>query len=216
MLALAPKDYQHPLWLHPSLVCSESQDPMSVFDDCYQEAALNKLIVDANTVNLATVSADGQPSNRMVTMKAYDGEGFVFFTNPTSHKGQDLTANPKVSLCFFWEALNRQIRVEGLVSFIGCAEADVYFARQPREQQVRAWVSEQSKSLDNLRQLKRDVTRLTKEFGTLRIPRPPSWSGYHVKPHSIEFMHREAFGLDKREIYHLAANHGWTHEFLSP
>jgi len=216
MLALAQKDIHRPLRLHPSLVCHEVFSPMPRFDDWFQEVDLNKQISDARTVNLATVSATGQPSNRMVTMKDYDSEGLVFFTNPTSNKGQDLTANPKVSLCFFWEPLNRQIRIEGLVEFVSCEVADAYFSKQSRQEQVRAWVSEQSRTLDNLAQLKRDVERITQEFESLRIPRPASWSGYKVKPHTIEFMQREAHGLDTREVYQLAANSGWTRECLSP
>lgn len=110
-------------------------------------------------------------------MKAYDADGLVFFTNPDSHKGEDLRANPKVALCFFWDALNRQIRIEGRASFISEEEANVFFSKLPRVEKVRAWVSEQSKALNNLEQLKHEIMRLTQEFGDLRIPRRPLGPG---------------------------------------
>lgn len=155
MLALVANQPRPSFTHNSNLVCHQIGNPMPLFDAWYQEAALNEQILNPSTVNLATVSETGQPSNRVVTMKEYDSEGFVFFTNPTSHKGQDLTKNRKASLCFFWEALNRQIRVEGLVSFISCEDADAYFSKQTRQQQVRAWISEQSKALDDLGQLKK-------------------------------------------------------------
>lgn len=202
--------------LHLHLIYQESFDPMTQFDEWYQQAALSREIAHADTVNLATVSPAGQPSNRMVTMKEYDCDGFVFFTDPSSHKGRDLEDNPKVALCFFWEPLNRQIRIEGRAGFVSCEEADFYFSQQPREQQIRAWVSDQSTALDSLSQLKSEVLRITKEFGSLHIPRPPSWTGYKIRPHSIEFMERHKFGIDSREIYHMTANHGWAKEKLCP
>lgn len=202
--------------LTPELIPSKALNPMSVFQTWFQEAALNRQIIDANSVNLATVSPCGQPSNRIVTMKEYDTHGFVFLTHSKSHKGQDVSQNPKVSLCFYWEPLERQVRVEGRVVSVSCREADTYFAKQPREHQVRAWVSEQSNTLKNLSELKQDILRHTQDFGDLRIPRPPSWTGYRVQPDMMEFWQRGEFGIDSRDCFLLDAEETWARVLLSP
>lgn len=195
---------------------SKTLDPMAIFQTWFQEAALNRQIIDANSVNLATVSPCGQPSNRIVTMKDYDLQGFIFLTHSNSHKGQDVSGNPQVSLCFYWEPLEQQVRVEGRVVPVSCREADAYFVKQSREHQVRAWVSEPSKTLKNLKDLKQEILLHTQDFRKLKIPRPPSWTGYRVQPEMIEFWQRGEFGIDSRECYILGAEEIWSHVLLSP
>lgn len=200
----------------PALRYPDASNPMSMFDEWYQEAANNHTITEADAVNMATVSDEGLPSNRMVTLRGYDSLGFVFFTNHNSPKGEDLKANAKVALCFYWSTLGKQIRVEGHAHPVNCQEADTLFSALPRENKISAWVSEQSQPLDSPIDLVRDVAHYTERFAGVRVPRPSSWLGFRVFPATMEFWSRGAQGLHNRNYFELDSADRWNRSFLSP
>ena len=200
----------------PYLVYTQPLNPLTTFQQWFQEAARDHRIDNAGVVNLATVSPSGLPSNRMVTLKKHDASGFVFFTHNSSHKGEDMKANPRTALCFYWAPLGKQIRVEGRVQPVGCEDADTYFSELPRRDQVRAWISDQSKPIASASQLDHEIMRHTERFDGVRIPRPASWTGFRIVPHTIEFCERGEFGTYHRQSYVRNADNTWTREALAP
>lgn len=170
---------------------------------------------DPTAVALATSSADNQPSVRMVLMRGWDERGFKFFTNVTSRKGQELAANPRAALCFHWEALQRQIRIEGRVEHVTEEEVDAYWASRPRESRIGAWASKQSEALDERQTLVERVARYDAKFPGDEIPRPDFWNGFRVIPQRIEFWHGLPARLHERDAYELVDG-VWTHQLLYP
>jgi pyridoxamine 5'-phosphate oxidase len=164
---------------------------------------------------LGTVSADGQPSVRIVLLKAVDERGFVFYTNYESRKGRELLARPQAAMCFHWQPLERQVRVEGVASPVSAEEADAYFASRARGSQLGAWASLQSQVMDSPELLDVRVREMERRFERGPVPRPPYWSGFRIAPTRIEFWHNMPSRLHERRVY-LREPEGWRVESLYP
>jgi pyridoxamine 5'-phosphate oxidase len=171
---------------------------------------------DPNAMALATIDASGRPSLRIVLLKSVDDQGFVFFTNRESRKGEALKANPAAALCFHWKSLRRQVRIEGPVERVSDAESDAYYTTRPLGSRLGAWASQQSRPLESRSFLANRVASLEKEHeGQAEIPRPPYWGGYRVRPNYYEFWHDGAFRLHTRLVYELG-DKGWTRRMIYP
>jgi pyridoxamine 5'-phosphate oxidase len=173
---------------------------------------------DANAMVLATVDPAGRPSARYVLLKGLSDDGFVFYTNRTSHKAVDLDANPAAALCFGWLDLNRQVRVEGRVTQVDDAESDAYFASRPRGSQLGAWVSQQSAVIADRSVLESGLAQVTERFDGRDVPRPPRWGGYRVIPDVIEFWQGRTNRLHDRLRYTRDPDEptGWRIDRLAP
>ncbi len=191
-----------------------ARDPIALFAEWYEEA-LNCGLKNPTAAALATVDGNGQPSARMVLLKGYDEQGFVFYTNTESCKGEHLRANPRAALCFYWPPLDRQVRIEGSVEPVSDDEADAYFATRPRQAQIGAWASAQSRPLESRFALEKQVAKFVAKFAVGTVPRPPYWSGYRISPERIEFWRQGTFRLHERLLYRRSAD-GWTTERLFP
>ncbi len=181
----------------PALTEREDVDPFARFAAWLKEAEASEPN-DPNAMALATVDETGLPDVRMVLLKGFDAQGFVFFTNLESAKGRELAAVPKAALCFHWKSLRRQVRIRGPVEPVSADEADAYFATRPRGSQIGAWASEQSRALESAFALEKRVAEFTARFGFGTVPRPPHWSGFRVRPLSIEFWRDRPFRLHER------------------
>lgn len=177
-----------------------SVDPVARFAVWLDEARA-KEINDPEAMAVATVGQDGMPSLRMVLLKDFDTRGFVFYTNFESKKGTQLLAHRKAALLFHWKSLRRQVRIEGDVEVVTDAEADAYFASRPRGSQIGAWASLQSRPMEGRFALEKRVAEYTLKFGLSAVPRPPHWSGFRVKPVTIEFWHDRPFRLHERLVH---------------
>lgn len=170
---------------------------------------------DPNAMTLATVGADGRPSARVVLMKDFDQQGFVFFTNYQSRKGRELIGQQVAALCFYWPSLDQQVRVEGDVSQVSAAESDAYFASRARISQLGAWASQQSETLDARATLEGRLKALTEKYEGQAVPRPPHWGGFRLAPRAIEFWRAGEFRLHDRFRYAKAGD-GWDVSQLNP
>ena len=164
---------------------------------------------------LGTVSEDGQPSVRIVLLKAVDERGFVFYTNHESRKGTELLAHPKAAMCFHWQPLERQVRVEGTTRAVSSEEADAYFASRARGSQLGAWASLQSRPIATPGDLEARVAEMEARFAGASVPRPPHWSGFRLVPQRIEFWRNMPSRLHRRDVY-LREPEGWRQETLYP
>jgi pyridoxamine 5'-phosphate oxidase len=185
------------------------------FDKWWQEATTST-IDEINAMTLATATPDGKPSARIVLLKGYDDNGFVFFTNYESNKGKELAANPNACLVFFWKELERQVRLEGRVEKVSNEESDAYFFSRPQGSQVGAWASPQSTVIDNREVIEANVTKYTSQFELQPLQRPPHWGGYRLKPQLIEFWQGRESRLHDRLQYTLQTNNDWKIERLAP
>ena len=189
-------------------------DPMARFAEAFARAKQTEPH-DPTAMSLATATPDGVPSVRMVLLKGVDPRGFVFYTNRDSRKGVELKANGRAALCLYWPALGEQVRVEGTVERTGDDESDAYFASRPRDSQLGAWASRQSRPLAAHDLLLERFADLQADYQDRDIPRPRWWGGYRVVPERIEFWTSGPHRLHKRELYTRDGD-GWRVELLNP
>lgn len=166
-------------------------------------------------MTVATVDVEGGPDARMLLLKGCDERGFVFYTNLESRKAQALRKDPRVALCFFWAALEKQVRIRGRTALVSEEEADAYFASRPRLSQISAWASKQSRTMGGYFELEAAVAKTALRFGAGTIPRPPFWSGFRVAPEQMEFWHGKPYRRHHRILYVRTAD-GWQTQFLYP
>jgi pyridoxamine 5'-phosphate oxidase len=190
-------------------------DPIRQFEVWFEQAQAANL-PEPNAMTLATATPDGQPSARIVLLKAYSTSGFTFFTNYDSRKGRELAANPRAALLFFWSELQRQVRIEGTVERISEAESDAYFLSRPLGSRLGAWASWQSEVIAGRDLIERRVQELAARYADGEVPRPPFWGGFRVRPLAIEFWQGRLDRLHDRLRYALAAAAAWRLERLSP
>lgn len=192
------------------------QDPFAYFTRWFDEAQAHAGIAEANAVNLATSGANGRPSNRMVLLKSYDAQGFVFYTNLQSRKAGQLQENAFAAMCFYWEVLGKQIRIEGSITPVSDAEADAYFASRPLKSRIGAWASQQSKPLKSQAALLAEIAKQTARFATQTVPRPEHWSGFRLVPDRMEFWQKGEYRLHQRECFTREKGEDWQSQLLYP
>lgn len=190
-------------------------NPIEQFEQWFADAKAHPHIKEPTAMSLATATKKGAPSARIVLLKEVDARGFVFYTNLGSRKSKELLENPQAALCFYWAALDRQVRVEGLIEPVTDAEANAYFASRARESQIGAWASRQSEALVAREALLQAIVHYTAEFAGRDVPRPPHWGGWRVAPQRIEFWQQGEFRLHEREVFRLT-QHGWETSGLYP
>jgi pyridoxamine 5'-phosphate oxidase len=189
--------------------------PIQQFQKWWDQA-IKADILEPNAMTLATASADGLPSARIVLLKGFHERGFVFYTNYRSFKAMQLEENPKASLLFHWKELERQVRIMGVIEKIPANESDEYFNSRPVGSRVGAWASPQSQVIENRQWLEKEFEKRIKEFENNTIPRPPHWGGYLVKPVIIEFWQGRYSRLHDRIQYSLEEDGNWKIERLAP
>ena len=191
-------------------------DPFKLFEKWFDEAK-KKEINDPNALALGTASKAGIPSVRMVLLKGFDNNGFVFYTNLNSQKGNELRDNPNATMCFHWKSLLRQIRVVGTLKLVDDKTADDYYNTRTYESRIGAWASKQSSVLKNREELLDSIEIFKKKYNDKdNVPRPDHWSGWNLKPSSIEFWLDGDNRIHERLKYSLDENNNWVKKLLSP
>ncbi|PYE90578.1 pyridoxamine 5'-phosphate oxidase [Phyllobacterium leguminum] len=195
---------------------TQAQEPFQLFAEWLSDAAKSEPN-DANALALATVDENGMPNARMVLLKDFDERGFTFYTNYESQKGREILASQKAAMCFHWKSLRRQVRIRGPVEQVSDSEADAYYASRPRGSRIGAWASKQSRPLEGRFALEKAVAEYTARHAIGEIPRPPHWSGFRLRPVSIEFWHDRPFRLHDRVVFTRETSEGgWEKARLYP
>jgi pyridoxamine 5'-phosphate oxidase len=191
-----------------------SHDPVALFRTWFQEA-IDSGVEQAQAMTVATIDADGSPDARMMLLKGMDERGFVFYTNMQSAKARAVLRDPRVALCFYWENIDKQVRVRGRAEMVSDKEADAYFATRPRLSQISAWASKQSQTMRGYFEFEVEVAKAALRFGIGEVPRPTFWSGFRVVPDRMEFWKQKPFRRHERVLYH-RTNEGWQTQWLYP
>ena len=192
-----------------------NDDPIAQFEQWLKQV-VDANIPDPTAMTVATVDAQGQPSQRIVLLKHLDTKGFVFYTNTESRKAGELTHNPKISLHFPWHFIERQVKVCGVVEKLSIAEVTQYFSSRPKESQIAAWASAQSRPISSKQVLMQKFAEMKSKFASGKIPLPSFWGGYRVVPHEIEFWQGGEHRLHNRFVYQKQSDGQWQIQRLMP
>jgi pyridoxamine 5'-phosphate oxidase len=185
---------------------SSQTNPIQLFGQWFNDANKSGILLP-ESMSVSSCDNNGQPSSRMVLLKEFDEQGFVFYTNYASRKSQDLTENHKIALLFHWNVLQRQVRIEGVVEKVTREQSEKYFHSRDRGSQIGAWASKQSSPLANKEALKKQEIYYTEKFAGQPVPLPEFWGGWRIKPHYIEFWQGRANRLHDRICFELAQTH---------
>ncbi len=191
------------------------KSPIAQFEKWMKDAIASKIVVEPNAMTLVTATPDGKPSARVVLLKSFDKEGFVFYTNYESRKAMELEVNPQACIVFDWHVMERQVRIEGIVKKVSSEESDRYFNARPESSQLGAWISPQSSFIDGRQELEDRKTKIENQFEEKPITRPPHWGGFVLKPHTIEFWQGRQSRLHDRLIY-MKTEEEWILRRLAP
>lgn len=195
---------------------TEENEPFTLFGMWLKDAETSE-INDPNAVALATVDENGLPNVRMVLLKEFDTRGFVFYTNFESQKGREILGQKKAAMCFHWKSLRRQVRLRGEVEVVSDEEADIYYRSRPLGSRIGAWASKQSRPLESRFALEKAVAEYTARYAFGDVPRPAHWSGFRIRPTSIEFWHDRKFRLhDRIEFRRETVDSPWTKVRMYP
>ena len=194
---------------------SVNPNPIVQFEHWFNQA-MQAQVPDMNAFDLATISQNGEPGIRILYLRDFSSEGFVFYTNYNSQKGMDMEYNPKVCMNFFWPQMERQIRIQGTAKKQNTEDSDLYFNSRPRESQIGAWASSQSSVIKSREELEKKVVQLGKKYKGKDIPRPPHWGGYIIHPSKIEFWQGRPSRLHDRILYSHDGNKQWKIQRLAP
>jgi pyridoxamine 5'-phosphate oxidase len=193
---------------------SHMTDPFALFDEWFAKARESEPN-DPEAMALATADEQGRPSVRIVLMKGHGPDGFVFYTNHRSRKGEELAHNARAALLFHWKSLRRQVRIEGAVSIVSCEEADAYFASRSRDSQLGAWASDQSSALPSREEFEKRYEEMRAKYEGADVPRPPHWGGFRVAPETIEFWTDRPHRLHERRLFKRDGD-AWDEGLLYP
>jgi pyridoxamine 5'-phosphate oxidase len=191
-----------------------NKSPFLQFEKWFKEA-VDAHVNEPNAMTVATASTSGMPAARILLLRNFNENGFVFYSNYVSRKGEEIAANPQCALLFFWPELERQVRIEGVLEKQTAEESDIYFNTRPRTSKLGAWTSPQSKVVANRKALDDAYEEMSKQNPTDNVPRPPHWGGYVLKPSSIEFWQGRPSRMHDRILYTLADSN-WKIERLAP
>lgn len=190
-------------------------NPFMQFQTWFDQA-LSAELPEPNAMTLATATADGKPDARIVLLKGFDEEGFVFYSNYNSQKGQQLAANPWGTLVFWWAELERQVRIEGYVEKVSTEESEAYFASRPFASKLGAWASPQSEVISSRAVLEDNIAKLQQQYEQQGVPKPPYWGGYRLLPQEFEFWQGRPSRLHDRLRYRQQSDKAWIRERLAP